>query len=76
MTITQRLSSDGIVCNINTRLALKGLKNFVCDRIRQISVSANLFGEDLADGTNNKRAATCRRNLRAKVVNPAIRLAD
>ena len=24
------------VCNINTYLALKGLKNFLCDRIRQI----------------------------------------
>ena len=33
-----RWQTPKIVCNINTYLALKGLENFLCDSIRQISL--------------------------------------
>ena len=51
-SIIFRWQTPKIVCNINTHLALKGLKNFLCDSSRQISL-VKIFPQS----TDNKLAA-------------------
>ena len=72
MTITQWLSSDGKLRKLSVISTLTWLWKVL--KIFFVTAFGKLFGEDLSAGhTDNKLAAG---RLPAKVVNPAIRLAD